>query len=55
VKTPPPPDLHVARAADVSDRRDGRFLVFVGVVLVALALGFKSELVAWARKAVEAE
>jgi len=47
VKTPPPPDLHVARASiDISDRRDGRFLVFVGIVLVALALGFKSELVA---------
>lgn len=31
---------------DVSDRRDGRFLVFVAIVLVALALGLKSELVA---------
>jgi hypothetical protein len=46
VKTPPPPDLHVAHAVDVSDRRDGRFLVFVAVVLVALGLGLKSELVA---------
>jgi hypothetical protein len=46
VKTPPPPDLHVAHVVDVSDRRDGRFLVFVGLVLVALGLGFKSELVA---------
>ena len=46
MKTPPPPDLHVAHAVDVSDRRDGRFLVFVAVVLVALGLGLKSELVA---------
>ncbi|HEY8641296.1 MAG TPA: hypothetical protein VIO84_00870 [Candidatus Dormibacteraeota bacterium] len=46
MKTPPPPDLHVAQVADVSDRRDGRFLVFVGLVLVALGLAFKSELVA---------
>ncbi|TMF92205.1 MAG: hypothetical protein E6I08_00540 [Chloroflexi bacterium] len=46
MKTPPPPDLHVARAVDISERRDGRFLVFVAVVLVALTLGLKSELVA---------
>ena len=31
---------------DISERRDGRFLVFVAVVLVALTLGLKSELVA---------
>jgi hypothetical protein len=46
VKTPPPPDLHVAPALELSDQRDGRFLVFVAAVLVALVLGFKSELVA---------
>ena len=46
MKTPPPPDVRVAHAPELGDRRDGRFLVFVAVVLVALALGFKSELVA---------
>lgn len=47
MKTPPPPDLHLTtQAAPVANQRDGRFLVFVGAVLVALVLGFKSELVA---------
>ena len=47
MKTPPPPDLHLSlRSVPLSDQRDGRFLVFVGAVLVALVLGFKSELVA---------
>lgn len=46
MKTPPPPDVRLARAAELTDQRDGRFLVFVAVVLVALVLGFKSELVA---------
>ena len=46
MKTPPPPDLHLAAAAPLADRREGRFLLFVAAVLVALALGFKSELVA---------
>ena len=46
MKTPPPPDLHLSVSARVDDRRDSRFLVFVAAVLVALALGFKSELVA---------
>jgi hypothetical protein len=46
VKTPPPPDVQVPAAPAVSDRRDARFLVFVAAVLVALALGFKSELIA---------
>jgi hypothetical protein len=45
VKTPPPPDVHVARAVPVAEVRDGRFLIFVAAVLVALALGFKSELI----------
>jgi hypothetical protein len=46
VKTPPPPDVHVAPArAEIGDRRDGRFLLFVAVVLVAVVLGFKSDLV----------
>lgn len=46
MKIPPPPDLRVTRAAPLTDQRDGRFLVFVAIVLVALVLGFKSELVA---------
>ena len=47
MKTPPPnedwvlPALPAARA-----QRDRRFLVFAGLVLAALAIGFKSELVA---------
>jgi hypothetical protein len=45
VKLPPRPDLHVP-ARVLRDERDRRFLVFVGAVLAALALGFKSELVA---------
>ena len=45
MKLPPPPDPHVTARA-VPDDRDRRFLVFVGAVLAALALGFKSELVA---------
>lgn len=47
MKTPPPPDVRVAAAASagLSDRRDGRFLLFVAVVLVAVVLGFKSELI----------
>ena len=36
----------MAAAAVPTTDRDRRFLVFIGVVLVALALGFKSELVA---------
>ena len=42
VPTPPP----AAAAAPVQGERDRRFLVFAGVVLVAIALGFKSELLA---------
>ena len=47
MKTPPPPDDHVARTTlEIRTERDRRFLVFAGVVLVAIALGFKSELLA---------
>ena len=47
MKTPPPSDHQVLRAATIVDGdRDRRFLVFVALVLVAVALGFKSELVA---------
>lgn len=47
MKTPPPPDPHVVQAvARREGERDRRFLVFVGLVLVAVSLGFKSELVA---------
>jgi len=47
MKTPPPVDEHVrrTRVAAVTVERDPRFLVFASLVLVALALGFKSELV----------
>ncbi len=43
---PPPPDMRVAGSARLDNQRDGRFLVFVAVILVALVLGFKSELLA---------
>ncbi len=47
MKTPPPPDSHVLPPpAERLAGRDGRFPLFVGMVLVALALGFKSELLA---------
>lgn len=46
MKTPPPPDLHLTPAARLTSRRDGRFIVFAGAVLVALALGLRSELIA---------
>ena len=46
MKTPPPVDEHVAHQAEVAPGRDPRFLVLVGLVLVALALGLKSELIA---------
>lgn len=47
MKTPPPNDDFVPRlvAASRPEVRDRRFLVFAGAVLVALSLGFKSELV----------
>jgi hypothetical protein len=46
VKIPPPRDDAYARSLEVPSDRDRRFLVFAGAVLVAVALGFKSELVA---------
>jgi hypothetical protein len=45
VKTPPPNDEQVAPVTTVKAERDRRFLVFAGLVLVALTLGMKSELV----------
>jgi len=47
VKIPPPNDDHVPTLTLGGSvvARDRRFLVFAGVVLVALSLGFKSELV----------
>ncbi len=46
MKTPPPNEEHVAPPVAVKAERDRRFLVFAGLLLVALALGLKSELVA---------
>src|SRR4030081_1268610 len=47
MKTPPTPDdRHLRTAAVVVTERDRSFLVFAAVVLVAIALGFKSELLA---------
>jgi hypothetical protein len=45
MKTPPIPAERLAPAAStVKSERDRSFLIFAGVVLVAIALGFKSEL-----------
>jgi hypothetical protein len=45
MKTPPTPEERYPKAATaVTTDRDGGFLVFAAVVLVAIALGFKSEL-----------
>jgi hypothetical protein len=45
MKTPPVPAERLAPAASTSkSERDRSFLIFAGVVLVAIALGFKSEL-----------
>jgi hypothetical protein len=46
VKLPPPAEERVLRPAQVRRERDGRFLAFAVIVLIALALGFKSELIA---------
>ncbi|GAC1656090.1 MAG: hypothetical protein NVS9B1_10580 [Candidatus Dormibacteraceae bacterium] len=46
MKTPPPNDLHLPAVLPARFERDRRFLVFAGLVLVALALGLKSELIA---------
>jgi hypothetical protein len=45
VKTPPPAEDHVLAANPARAERDRRFLVFIGAVLVAISLGFKSDLV----------
>src|SRR6266581_8366595 len=45
MKTPPAPEERLARATTVvKSDRDRSFLIFAGVVLAAIALGFKSEL-----------
>ena len=45
MKTPPVPAERLAPAASTAkSERDRSFLIFAGVVLVAIALGFKSEL-----------
>jgi len=46
VKTPPPAEMHVQHALPARAERDRRFLVFMGLLLVAVSLGFKSELIA---------
>lgn len=46
MKIPPTPEKAIPVAAAVRSERDRSFLIFAGVVLVALALGFKSELLA---------
>lgn len=46
MKTPPPPDLLLVRPSPPTTEKDARFLFFVATVLVALALGFRSELIA---------
>lgn len=47
MKTPPPLGHPVGLSASTTDEeRDSRFLVFLGLVLVAASLGFKSELIA---------
>src|ERR1700736_2755175 len=50
MKTPPIPAERVAPTSTTDkSERDRSFLVFAGVVLVALALGFKSELLGQGR------
>src|SRR6202171_1754594 len=44
MKIPPSPEKALPAAAAVRSERDRSFLIFAGVVLVAIALGFKSEL-----------
>ena len=44
MKLPPQRDDTYSRSLQVPSDRDRRFLIFVGAVLVAVALGFKSEL-----------
>src|SRR3979409_208777 len=44
MKIPPSPEKAVPATAAIRSERDRSFLIFAGVVLVAIALGFKSEL-----------
>jgi hypothetical protein len=46
MKIPPLPEKAIPVAAEVQSERDRSFLLFAGGVLVAIALGFKSELLA---------
>jgi hypothetical protein len=46
MKIPPSPEKAAPAAAATSLERDRRFLLFAGLVLMAVALGFKSELLA---------
>src|SRR5450759_2385073 len=46
MKIPPSPEKAAPAAAATSSERDRSFLLFAGLVLVAIALGFKSELLA---------
>jgi hypothetical protein len=45
LKTPPPTEDQVLALSPRRDQRDRRFLIFVGIALVAIALAFKSELI----------
>ena len=44
MKIPPSPEKASPASAAQSSERDRRFLIFAGIVLMAIALGFKSEL-----------
>src|ERR1700704_4871325 len=44
MKIPPSPEKALPATAAARSERDRSFLIFAGVVLVAIALGFKSEL-----------
>src|SRR6266576_3993481 len=44
MKIPPSPEKAVPAATAVRSEKDRSFLIFAGVVLAAIALGFKSEL-----------
>ncbi|MEA2628696.1 MAG: hypothetical protein QOJ10_1156 [Chloroflexota bacterium] len=46
MKIPPVPEKAAPAASAASSERDRSFLIFAGIVLMALALGFKSELLA---------
>src|ERR1700694_937677 len=46
MKIPPSPEKAAPAAAAAPSERDRSFLIFAGAVLMAIALGFKSELLA---------